>query len=136
MTFDIIVPLLVSAAIGYVFGSIPSGFLVVKLLTGQDVRTVGSGRTGGTNVLRAAGRKAFILTVLSDIAKGFVGTLIVRLLFASQTQNAIGTTPLWDVAQCTAGLAAIAGNNWSLFLRGHGGAGVMTMTGTMLVIAP
>lgn len=123
MATDMLVPLLVSAFLGYLIGSIPTGFLVVKVATGQDVRTVGSGRTGGTNVLRAAGRNAFILTVLGDIAKGAVATLSARLLFG-------------ELAQLVAGFGAIVGNNWSIFLRSRGGAGVMTTLGTFLVIAP
>ncbi len=123
MATDMLVPLLVSALLGYLIGSIPTGFLVVKVATGQDVRTVGSGRTGGTNVLRAAGRNAFILTVLGDIAKGALATLSARLLFG-------------ELAQLVAGFCAIVGNNWSIFLRSRGGAGVMTTLGTFLVIAP
>jgi glycerol-3-phosphate acyltransferase PlsY len=123
MATDMLVPLLVSALLGYLIGSIPTGFMVVKAATGQDVRAVGSGRTGGTNVLRAAGRNAFVLTVLGDIAKGAVATLSARLLFG-------------ELAQLVAGFCAILGNNWSIFLRSRGGAGVMTTLGTFLVIAP
>ncbi len=123
MATDMLVPLLVSALLGYLIGSIPTGFLGVKVATGQEVRSVGSGRTGGTNVLRAAGRNAFILTVLGDIAKGALATLSARLLFG-------------ELAQLVAGFCAIVGNNWSIFLRSRGGAGVMTTLGTFLVIAP
>jgi acyl phosphate:glycerol-3-phosphate acyltransferase len=114
---------LASAVLGYLLGSIPTGYLVVKAVTGQDVRAIGSGRTGGTNVLRAAGRNAFMLTVAGDIAKGAVATLTARLLFG-------------ELAQLVAGFCAVVGNNWSIILRGRGGAGVMTSLGTLLVIAP
>ena len=123
MTMDMLVPLLASAILGYLIGSIPTGFLVVKATTGLDVRTVGSGRTGGTNVLRAAGRNAFALTVLGDLAKGAVSVLVARVLFG-------------ELAQLVAGFCAVLGNNWSIFLRSRGGAGVMTTVGTLLVIAP
>jgi glycerol-3-phosphate acyltransferase PlsY len=123
MTIDMLVPLLASAILGYLIGSIPTGFLVVKATTGLDVRTVGSGRTGGTNVLRAAGRNAFALTVLGDLAKGAVSVLVARALFG-------------ELAQLVAGFCAVLGNNWSIFLRSRGGAGVMTTVGTLLVIAP
>ena len=123
MTIDMLVPLLASAILGYLIGSIPTGFLVVKATTGLDVRTVGSGRTGGTNVLRAAGRNAFALTVLGDLAKGAVSVLVARVLFG-------------ELAQLVAGFCAVLGNNWSIFLRSRGGAGVMTTVGTLLVIAP
>jgi len=118
-----LVPLLASAILGYLIGSIPTGFLVVRATTGLDVRTVGSGRTGGTNVLRAAGRNAFALTVLGDLAKGAVSVLVARVLFG-------------ELAQLVAGFCAVLGNNWSIFLRSRGGAGVMTTVGTLLVIAP
>jgi glycerol-3-phosphate acyltransferase PlsY len=104
-------------------GSIPSGYVWVKVLTGQDVRAIGSGRTGGTNVYRAAGRPAFILTILSDIGKGFIAVLIANALWGSP----------WYLLT---GFFAIIGNNWSLFLRGQGGAGMMTAGGTLLAIAP
>ncbi|HET6320235.1 MAG TPA: glycerol-3-phosphate 1-O-acyltransferase PlsY [Chloroflexota bacterium] len=123
MTIDMLVPLLASAILGYLIGSIPTGFLVVRATTGLDVRTVGSGRTGGTNVLRAAGRNAFALTVLGDLAKGAVSVLVARALFG-------------ELAQLVAGFCAVLGNNWSIFLRSRGGAGVMTTVGTLLVIAP
>jgi len=123
MTIDMLVPLVASAILGYLMGSIPTGFLVVKATTGLDVRTVGSGRTGGTNVLRAAGRNAFVLTVLGDLAKGAVAVLVARVLFG-------------ELAQLVAGFCAVLGNNWSIFLRSRGGAGVMTTVGTLLVIAP
>lgn len=123
MSADAFVPLLVSAVIGYLIGSIPSGYLIVKAMTGQDVRRIGSGRTGGTNVLRAAGGRAFILTVLADIGKGALAVLIARLSFG-------------EIAQLVAGFFAVVGNNWSIFLRSRGGAGVMTTVGTLLVIAP
>ena len=137
MTVETLVPLLVSAIIGYLFGSIPSGYLAVKAFTGQDVRQIGSGRTGGTNVLRVpgAGRPAFLATIIGDISKGALAVLLARFLFGSLTQP-LGIFMLGDCAQLVAGLCAIVGNNWSLFLRGQGGAGVMTATGTLLAIAP
>jgi glycerol-3-phosphate acyltransferase PlsY len=122
MSFNFI-SLLGSVIVGYLLGSVPSGFIWVKVFTGQDVRTVGSGRTGGTNVYRAAGRTAFLLTIVSDIGKGFVAVLIANALWGSP----------WYLF---AAFFALVGNNWSLFLRGHGGAGVMTASGTMFAIAP
>ena len=114
----------VAALIGYVFGSLPTGYLVVKWKTGQDVRKVGSGRTGGTNVLRAAGSRAFLITVLGDVNKGMWSALIARWLLQS------------DDLMLVTGFCTLVGNNWSLFLRGKGGAGMMTGAGTLLAIAP
>lgn len=116
--------LAVVALFGYLLGSIPSGFLIVKALTGQDVRTIGSGRTGGTNAYRAAGRKAFLLTGLADIGKACIAVLVVRAVLDNR------------IAEVVAGFFAIAGHNWSIFLRFHGGAGVGTAGGAVLAMIP
>src|SRR3954454_24942473 len=71
---------LVGAIIGYLLGSIPVGLWVCRLY-GVDIRTVGSGRTGGTNAWRAAGLKAAVPTIIGDAIKGAVAVLLVRWLF-------------------------------------------------------
>lgn len=114
--------LLLAALVGYLIGSFPSG-IVLGRLYGVDPRTVGSGRTGGTNVYRAAGPVAGILTALIDLVKGAVAILIVRAL--------ITDAPLADAL---AGLGAVAGHNWSLYLRFKGGAGTMTNAGTVALL--
>ncbi|MFZ5881492.1 MAG: glycerol-3-phosphate acyltransferase [Chloroflexota bacterium] len=92
-------------ALAYVIGSIPFGLLIVKLMTGKDIRTVESGRTGGTNAMRAAGFWAGLLTALMDILKGAVGVWIARALFPDAA---------W--LHVLAPLAAILGHNYSIFL--------------------
>jgi len=111
-------------ALAYLSGSIPMGVLVARIAGGPDLRTVGSGRTGGTNALRALGRKWALLVVVGDVLKGALPVLLARLLDAG---------PVVEVA-CA--LAAVAGAMWSLFLRFHGGRGVGTGVGTMFVIQP
>jgi glycerol-3-phosphate acyltransferase PlsY len=107
--------------IGYVLGSIPFGLLIVKLKTGKDIRTVESGRTGGTNAVRAAGLGAGLLTAALDVLKGAASVWIAQLL-----------APAEPLVHILAPLAAILGHNYSLFLisreadgklRFHGGAG-------------
>jgi acyl phosphate:glycerol-3-phosphate acyltransferase len=107
-------------AAAYLIGSIPFGLIVVKILSGKDVRKVASGRTGGTNAMRAAGVLAGILTAVLDILKAAAAVWIARALFAS----------VW-VHVLTA-VAALLGHNWSIFLserkpdgklRLRGGAG-------------
>ena len=107
--------------IGYILGSIPFGLLIVKMKTGKDIRTVESGRTGGTNAVRAAGFGAGLLTALMDILKGAASVWIARTLL-----------PENQLVHILAPLAAILGHNYSLFLihrdengklRFHGGAG-------------
>ncbi len=115
--------LIAAALFGYLMGSIPVGLLVGKAY-GVDVRTVGSGRTGGTNVYRAAGMAAGIITGLCDALKGLVPVLIVQALGGSY------------LAMVLAGLGTIAGHNWSVFLGFRGGAGTMTNMGAVLAISP
>lgn len=107
--------------IGYIIGSIPFGLLIVKMKTGKDIRTVESGRTGGTNAVRAAGFGAGLLTALMDILKGAASVWLAQTLL-----------PENQVVHVLAPLAAILGHNYSLFLinrdengklRFHGGAG-------------
>jgi glycerol-3-phosphate acyltransferase PlsY len=107
--------------IGYILGSIPFGLLIVKAKTGKDIRQVESGRTGGTNAVRAAGFGAGLLTAIFDILKGASSVWLAQVL-----------VPQLHVFQILAPLAAILGHNYSLFLinrdqdgklRFHGGAG-------------
>jgi glycerol-3-phosphate acyltransferase PlsY len=111
---------------GYLVGSIPFGFLIVKLVKGIDIRDQGSGRTGGTNVFRAAGLPAGLITALLDVGKGAVTVLIVRQMFP--------TTQGW--AEVLAGAGVVLGHNASIFLGFRGGAGGATSVGTALALWP
>lgn len=106
-----------AALFGYLVGAVPSGYLVVKLLTGKDIRHSGSGRTGGTNAFRAAGPVAMFLTGAGDIAKGTVAVWGAAWL---AKQLGVGS-PV--VAQVLAGVMAVIGHNYSVFLSWKGGAG-------------
>lgn len=106
---------------GYVLGSIPFGMLIVKFKTGKDLREIESGRTGGTNTLRAAGFFAGLLTAILDILKGAVSAWVAQML-----------SPGDHLIHVLAPVAAIIGHNYSIFLirrdedgklRFHGGAG-------------
>ena len=111
--------------LGYIAGSIPVGVLVAKASGGPDPRTIGSGRTGGTNALRALGRKWAAVVVAGDLAKGAVPVLMTRLLTNGDS-----------TAEVLVAAAAVAGSVRSIFLRFQGGRGVGTGVGTMLVIQP
>ncbi len=108
----------------YLCGSIPMGVLVARLTGGIDPRTVGSGRTGGTNALRALGRKRAAVVVAGDLLKGIVPVLVARLVSGE------------PVVEVLCGLAAVAGAIWSVFVGFRSGRGVGTGVGTMLVIQP
>jgi len=127
----ILVP--IGALIGYLFGSIPTGLWVTHLY-GVDIRTVGSGRTGGTNAWRAAGLKAAIPTILGDAVKGAVAVILVRSLTASYFPDADATMAALAVG--LTGGAAIWGHNWSLFAGFRGGAGGITAAATTMAIFP
>ena len=111
--------------VAYLAGSIPVGVIVAQLSGGTDPRTVGSGRTGGTNVLRALGRKWAALVVVGDLLKGALPVLVARLVSDGD--------PLTEVL---CGAAAVAGAIWSVFAGFRSGRGVGTGVGTMLVIQP
>jgi glycerol-3-phosphate acyltransferase PlsY len=111
--------------VAYVAGSIPVGVLVAKASGGPDPRTVGSGRTGGTNALRALGRKWAALVVAGDLAKGALPVLLARVLTGGDT-----------LTEVVVAAAAVLGSVRSIFLRFSGGRGVGTGVGTMLVIQP
>ncbi len=108
----------------YLAGSLPMGVIVARLTGARDPRTVGSGRTGGTNAWRAMGLWRGILVGLLDIAKGALPVLIATELGGSPTVRAL------------AGVAAILGAWKSVFLGFHGGRGVATGIGAMAIIQP
>jgi len=110
---------------GYLAGSIPVGVVVARASGGPDPRTVGSGRTGGTNALRALGRKWAAVVVAGDLAKGALPVLFARILTNGDS-----------VAEVLVAAATVAGAVRSIFLRFSGGRGVGTGVGTMLVIQP
>ncbi len=110
--------------LAYLIGSFPTGYVAARALKGIDPRRHGSGRTGGTNILRSAGRTAALMTVVGDFLKGLLPVVIARSL--------IGT----DAAAVAAGLAAVLGHNRSIFLHFGGGAGSMTNAGVVTALAP
>jgi glycerol-3-phosphate acyltransferase PlsY len=109
--------------LGYLMGSIPTGYLVVKLMKGTDIRQHGSGRTGGTNVWRAAGLWPAILTTLGDFLKGMSAVLIARAILGN------------SVGEVLVGVAAVVGHNWSVFLGWRGGAGTATNLGVISALS-
>jgi glycerol-3-phosphate acyltransferase PlsY len=107
-----------AALIGYIFGAIPVGFILVKLRKGVDLRDYGSGRTGGTNSFRVGGVAVGILTSIGDVLKAAVAIWLVQALFENQVPAS--WLPWIEV---TSGVMSIIGHNWSIFLGWQGGAG-------------
>jgi len=117
----------------YFIGSIPFGLIVVKLISGKDVRTIASGRTGGTNAMRAAGLWAGLLTAILDILKSAATVWLAQAITANVWMHAV------------APIAAILGHNYSIFMiergsdgrvRLHGGAGGSAAGGGALGLWP
>jgi glycerol-3-phosphate acyltransferase PlsY len=116
--------------ISYLIGSIPTGILISKT-KGIDLRKVGSGNIGATNVLRAMGKEAALLTLIGDAAKGAIVVWIARLILHN----------IYDlnnqfIFEGIMGIASILGHNFSIFLRFKGGKGVATSLGFLLVYSP
>ncbi len=116
--------IIIATLISYLIGAIPFGLLFSRLFSNVDVRTIGSGNIGATNVLRASGKKAAVLTLLADCLKGAMPVLIVQFLF----QN--------DVVAVLSGAAAVVGHNYPVYLRFKGGKGVATSYGVVLAMLP
>ena len=116
---------LLMVAIAYLIGGIPFGYLLVKLKTGRDVRSMGSGNIGATNVLRTTGRAIAIVTLLLDIAKGFFAVWLAARLTAD--------SPFWMSA---AALAVMFGHAFPIFLKFQGGKAVASYIGAFLYLAP
>jgi glycerol-3-phosphate acyltransferase PlsY len=119
--------------IGYLLGSLPFGVAIGRLLGKTDIRNVGSGKTGMTNVMRVTGKKGAALSLICDLGKGALAVYLAQLIFNSVDISGYHTmTPYF--AQVVAGLGAIAGHTWSIFLRFQGGRGVNTFLGGLLVM--
>jgi len=112
-------------ALCYMFGSIPTAYLVAKSVKGIDIREHGSGNPGATNVFRVVGKTAGMFTFIMDFLKGFLPVQIVLWLFP-------GNLPLASLS----GFSAIAGHNWPVFLKFQGGKGVATSAGVFFALVP
>jgi acyl phosphate:glycerol-3-phosphate acyltransferase len=120
--------------IAYLLGSIPSGFLVAKA-RGVDIRTVGSGNIGATNVFRYLGKWAGACVLLADAAKGYVAVAIVGGWFCGWLYPAAGTLAA-EWARIVAGLAAVLGHNYTCWLHFKGGKGIATSAGVLTALVP
>jgi len=124
------------AVIGYLLGSIPFGLIVSKLQARVDIRNFGSGRTGGTNVLRTLGRKAFVMVAIGDLLKAASAVLLAGAII-NDGYLLIGNVELGMLAaQTIAGLAAILGHIFPVFAKFKGGRGVATFIGGLAAICP
>ena len=117
--------MLLSLLFAYLLGSLPVGYLLIRFYTGQDVRRFGSGRTGSTNVLRAGGAKVALMTGVLDVLKAASAVWMARWLVPASPWVEVG-----------AGLLAIVGHNYSIFLGFKGGAGGAPTIGSAFALWP
>jgi acyl phosphate:glycerol-3-phosphate acyltransferase len=115
-------------ALAYLLGSIPFGYLIVRLRAGADVRDTGSGGTGATNVTRKAGKGAGVLTLILDAAKG-----AAAVIFASRI---LETNQAFDWYVAMAAIVALLGHCFPVWLGFRGGKGVATGVGIFLILSP
>jgi glycerol-3-phosphate acyltransferase PlsY len=119
---------LLLVALGYLAGSIPFGYLLARVVLGVDVRTVGSGNIGGTNVARAGGKKLGFAVIVLDAAKAVIPVILTRRILEG--------TPGGEVWTVAVAVAAFSGHLFPIWLGFKGGKGVATAVGIFLVLAP
>lgn len=118
--------LLAVLILAYIIGSIPTGYLIVKAKTGQDIRTIGSGSTGATNVKRVLGKKWFFIVMALDALKGALPVILAKIFVTAGVS--LGIAPV------IAAIAVILGHSKSCFLGFKGGKSVASGVGTILAL--
>ena len=115
--------------IAYLLGSINSAYIVTRLITGKDIRQLGGGNAGGRNVFRSVGLGAAIPVAIFDIGKGAASVAIARWLLH---------VPLYEIHLFVllAGIAAVAGHMWSIYLKFTGGNGLAAAIGVLAIVMP
>lgn len=123
---NLILQISITIVLAYIIGSIPTGYLIVKSKTGDDIRTIGSGSTGATNVKRVLGKKWFFIVLLLDALKGATPVVLAKLF--TTVFVSIGLLPV------LAAIAVIIGHSKSCFLDFKGGKSVASGVGTILAL--
>ena len=142
-------PLYITVFVPYLLGSIPFGYLLVRIFRGEDIRMSGSGNIGATNVARSGSKLLAIVTLILDACKGYVAVMLA--FRANSTGNFLTPGPTWTLLESTstaramqiaysgaalAALCAIIGHMFPVWLGFKGGKGVATAVGAFLAIAP
>ena len=123
---DYILQFVATIILAYIVGSIPTGYLIVKSKTGQDIRTIGSGSTGATNVKRVLGKKWFFTVMLLDAIKGALPVILAS--------NFVTVGNSYGIAPVLAAVSVIIGHSKSCFLGFQGGKSVASGVGTILAL--
>lgn len=128
MITTLVIKVVIAAIVAYLIGSIPTGYLIVKSATGQDIRQVGSGSTGATNVKRVMGKKWFFIVLLLDALKGTIPVMIAN--FVPYLHSNSGLTAVIAAA------CVLLGHSKSIYLGFTGGKSVASGVGTILALSP
>jgi glycerol-3-phosphate acyltransferase PlsY len=122
--------------LGYLLGSISFGMIISRWAGKEDVRDYGSGKTGTTNVLRTAGKKAAVIVLVLDVMKGVLAVVFAGLIIG-EGYLVLGGSVFGVVdGQCLAAMAAVIGHIWPVFLKFRGGRGVATYMGGLVALCP
>ena len=119
----------IAIIIAYLIGSIPFAYIFTRLVSGKDIRQLGSGNAGGNNVLQEVGLRAAIPTAFFDVGKGALAVAIAHWLLDVPLREP-------ELFVLLAGIAAIAGHMWSVYLRFRGGNGLSATVGALAVLLP
>lgn len=122
---------IISSLLAYLIGSFPTSFLIAKTMRGVDIRQVGSGNAGATNVLRSVGKLPALITLIVDVLKGIFVVTIVANFFYPYIEDLD-----YDFYRSFLGLAAVCGHIWPVWLKFKGGKGVATTLGVAIGLAP
>lgn len=123
--------LISAVSISYLVGSIPTSYIIAKLLRGIDIREHGSGNIGATNLMRVVGKIPGIIALLLDVGKGALPVVLLAPIYYKPQMGI--SEPLFRVIL---GLSAVSGHIWTIFLRFKGGKGVATTIGVFIGLAP
>ncbi|MBN1917230.1 MAG: glycerol-3-phosphate 1-O-acyltransferase PlsY [Verrucomicrobia bacterium] len=123
--------LVAGIVVSYLVGSVPFAYVFGKLVRGVDVRRVGSGNVGGTNLMRSAGKAWGALVIALDLGKGACAAGLVAWLFYRD-----GMPVSYEVFGVICGAMAVVGHNWPVWLRFHGGKGVAASVGVFFALTP
>jgi len=139
MIVNEIITIIIAIVIGYLLGSIPSAYIAVRLITGKDIRQLSGGNVGGRNAFQQAGWGAGVAVAIFDIGKGAAAVAIAQWLLnvplgaITIAQYSLGAPETFVLL---AGLAAICGHIWSIYLKFTGGNGLATTIGVLAVLMP
>lgn len=127
-------PTLISAIISYLLGSISFAIPVTRMFIGKDIRTLGSGNAGFTNVLRCVGKSAAVITFIGDFSKGICSLFIGEWIFCIMAPNVPNIAETAKVGAAIAGLFALLGHLFPLYFGFKGGKGVLISAGIICAL--